>query len=99
MINSTVTTKISAAFLAIVLVTGTITLAFPSFIVGTAQASSDRERDRDNDDDKKSNGKDDISKSTDNNVIVKEVKCNNINVNVNGLELMYCLLSLMDGST
>ena len=39
----------SAIFLAIVLVAGTITLMYPSFIVG-AQATSDREKDYDNDD-------------------------------------------------
>ena len=55
------TKKNSAIFLAIVLVTGTIALAFPSFMIGAAQASSDREKDHDkydNDEDKKSHGKD-----------------------------------------
>jgi hypothetical protein len=40
----------SAIFLAIVLVVGTIALSFPLFIVGTAQATSDRDNDYDNDD-------------------------------------------------
>ena len=40
MTNSTVTTKISAAFLATVLVAGIIALSHPSFMVG-AQAAPD----------------------------------------------------------
>ena len=74
MINSTVTTKISAAFLATVLVAGIIALSSPSFMVG-AQAAPGYGMDSY---DKKSSGKD---------VSVKKVKCNNINVNVNGLTL------------
>src|ERR671910_2297546 len=74
MINSTVTTKISAAFLATVLVAGIIALSSPSFMVG-AQAAPGYGMDSY---DKKSNGKD---------VSIKKVKCNNINVNVNGLTL------------
>ncbi len=38
MTNSTITTKISAGFLATVLVAGIIALSSPSFMVGTAQA-------------------------------------------------------------
>src|ERR671914_760181 len=57
MTNSTVTTKISAAFLATVLLAGIIALSSPSFIVGTAQATSDNEKHND-DDDKESYGKD-----------------------------------------
>src|SRR5918995_398024 len=72
--NSTVTTKISAAFLATVLVAGIIALSSPSFMVG-AQAVPEYGMDSYK---KKSNAKD---------VSVKNVKCNNINVNVNGLEL------------
>src|SRR5918994_4993926 len=74
MINSTVTTKISAAFLATVLVAGIIAISSPSFMVG-AQAVPEYGMDSYR---KKSNAKD---------VSVKNVKCNNINVNVNGLEL------------
>jgi hypothetical protein len=74
MINSTVTTKISAAFLATVLFAGIIALSHPSFMVG-AQAVPEYGMDSY---DKKSNGKD---------VSIKKVKCNNINVNVNGLTL------------
>jgi hypothetical protein len=74
MINSTVTTKISAAFLATVLFAGIIALSHPSFMVG-AQAAPEYGMDSY---DKKSNGKD---------VSIKKVKCNNINVNVNGLTL------------
>jgi hypothetical protein len=47
----------SAVFLAIVLVAGTFVLAFPSFMIGAAQASSDRDKDHD-EDDEKSYGKD-----------------------------------------
>jgi hypothetical protein len=72
--NSTKTTKISAAFLATVLVAGIIALSSPSFMVG-AQADPYYGMDSYK---KKSNAKD---------VSVKNVKCNNINVNVNGLEL------------
>ena len=72
--NSTITTKISAAFLATVLVAGIIAISSPSFLVGV-QADSYYGMDSYK---KKSNAKD---------VSVKNVKCNNINVNVNGLEL------------
>jgi hypothetical protein len=72
--NSTKTTKISAAFLATVLVAGIIAISSPSFMVG-AQAVPEYGMDSYK---KKSNAKD---------VSVKNVKCNNINVNVNGLEL------------
>jgi hypothetical protein len=80
----------SPIFLAIVLVLGTIALAFPSFSV-EAQASSDHEKDyNDNDDDKKSYDKDDRDKSqkdSSSSVNIKKVKCNNINVNLNGLDV------------
>jgi hypothetical protein len=81
MINST---KISAAFLAAVLLAGTITaLSSPSFM-RDVQA----QQDYDGTYDKYENdyGKDDRDKSKDNK-IVKKVNCNNIDVNVNGLEL------------
>jgi hypothetical protein len=89
-----------AIFLAIVLVLGTIALTVPSFSV-EAQATSDREKDYNNDyEDKKSYDKDDYksefssygkydrdddkdSKS----VSIKKVKCNNINVNLNGINV------------
>jgi hypothetical protein len=64
----------SAIFLATVLVLGTIATISPSFMVG-AQAQEYYGADNNY---KKSYGKD---------VTVKSVKCNNINVNVNGLEL------------
>src|SRR5688572_13791219 len=72
--TSTVTTKISAVFLATVLIAGTLALSAPSFMTG-AQAVPEYGMDRY---DKKSSGKD---------VSVKSIKCNNINFNVNGLEL------------
>ena len=70
-----VTKKTSAIFLVIVLVTGTITLMHPSFMAG---AQAQPYYGQDNNYDKKSDKKD---------VSVKNVKCNNVNVNVNGLEL------------
>jgi hypothetical protein len=69
------TKKTSAIFLVIVLVTGTITLMHPSFMAG---AQAQPYYGQDNNYDKKSDKKD---------VSVKSIKCNNINVNVNGLEL------------
>jgi len=84
MINSTVTRKISAVFLATVLVAGIISLVSPSFMVG-AQAVPEYGMDSY---DKKAYGKDKSYKSKDSSsVSIKKVKCNNINVNVNGLEL------------
>ena len=111
------TKRISTIFLAIVLVAGTIALASPSFIVETAQASSDREKDYDDDDDdnkksygkdrdrddklrdydkdydeedRKSYGKDDRDKSKKDSrksVFINKLKCNNINVNLNGVDV------------
>src|SRR5215213_6855451 len=73
--TSTKTTKISAVFLATVLLAGIIAVSSPSFMAG---AQAEPYYGMDNNYDKKSNGKD---------VSVKAIKCNNINVNVNGLEL------------
>src|ERR671912_1933914 len=75
----------SAIFLAIVLVAGTIILFSPSFMTG-AQAQEyygGMENNYEN------HYKKDTYKSKDSNssVNVKKIKCNNINVNVNGLEL------------
>ncbi len=72
--NLVLTKKTSAIFLAIVLVAGTIATFIPSFMVGTAQAQPYYGMDRDRESDRKS-------------VSVSSLKCNNINVNVNGLEL------------
>ena len=72
--NKIVSTKTNAIFLATLLVLGTIATISSSFIVG-AQADSYYDG---MDSYKKSNGKD---------VSVKNVKCNNVNVNVNGLDL------------
>jgi hypothetical protein len=92
--NKIVSTKSTITiFLAIVLVTGIIVLASPSFMIEVAQATSDRENDHDyNDDDKKSYGKDrdrdDKSKdSSSSSVSIKKVKCYNINVNLNGVDV------------
>ena len=68
------TAKINALFLTIVLIAGTITLMFPSSITASAQTEPYYGIDKD----RKSHGKD---------VNVKSIKCNNININVNGLEL------------
>ncbi len=92
----------SAIFLAIVLVLGTIALAVPSFSV-EAQATSDREKDYDGYEDKKSYDKDDYksdyssygkydrdhdkSEKDSKSVSIKKVKCNNINVNLNGIDV------------
>jgi hypothetical protein len=84
MTNSIKITKYSAIFLAFVLVTGTISAlsSQSSFITGIAQAQPYYGMDSYD----KPYGKDDRDKSKDN-VNLKKVKCNNINVNVNGAEL------------
>jgi hypothetical protein len=73
-LNKIVSTKSNAIFIAIVLVLGTLATISPSFMVG-AQAEPYYGMENNY---KKSNGKD---------VSVKSIKCNNVNVNVNGLEL------------
>ena len=91
------TKEINAGFLAIVLIVGTLAAISPSFMVGAhAQQygmdqkynSYEPDYGMDNSyDDKQSYGKDSNSndKSKDSsNVIAKKIKCNNINVNVNG---------------
>ena len=92
------TKKINACFLAIVFLAGTFAAITPSFIIGVnAQAepygmdqrynSYEPDYGMDNSyDNKQSYGKDSNSydKSKDSSTIVKKVKCNNINVNVNG---------------
>ena len=76
--NKTVSTKnTSAILLATVLVTGIIALSSPSFMT-TASAQAEPYYGGMDKTYKKSSGKD---------VSVKNVKCNNVNVNVNGLEL------------
>ena len=86
----------SVIFLAIVLIVGTFTVISPSFMIGANaqqygmdQKSKLYEPDygMDRYDDKQSYGKDSNSydKSKDSSsAFVKKVKCNNINVNVNG---------------
>ena len=88
-----VLTKINAGFLAIVLISGTFVAISPSFMIG-AQAflmdnnynSYEPDYGMDSYDDKQSYGKDNnYYKSKDSsNVIVKKIKCNNINANLNG---------------
>lgn len=75
--------KTISLFLAFILVTGTIALSFPSSMrdVQAQQGYDGTYNNYEND-----YGKDNSYKSKDNK-IVKKVKCNNINVNVNGLEL------------
>ena len=82
--NSTVTTKISAAFLATVLVAGIIALSSPSFIAG-AQAQEYYGMERD------------YKKSDKKGVSVKSIKCNNINVDVNGLDLNLTSVPFLSG--
>ena len=72
--TSTKSTRISAVFLSAVLIAGTIAALFPSFMIG-AQADPYYGMDKDN---KKVDKKQ---------VSVSSLKCNNINVNVNGLTL------------
>ena len=74
----------SAIFLATVLLAGTIALSSPSFIVG-AQADSYY------------GGMDNYKKSSGKDVNVKNVKCNNVNVNVNGLELNLTSVPFLSG--
>jgi hypothetical protein len=85
--NSTITTKISAAFLATVLVAGIIAVISPSFMMG-AQAQEYGMEDRYSNQEESDYGMDSYKKKSNaKDVSVKNVKCNNINVNVNGLEL------------
>ncbi len=93
--------RTSAIFLAIVLVLGTISLTVPSFSVeAQATSDREKDYDNDYED-KKSYDKDDYkseyssygkydrdhdkSKKDSTSVFVKKVKCNNINVNLNGI--------------
>jgi hypothetical protein len=91
------TTKINACFLAIVLIAGSFAALSPSFmIVAHAQQFNGMDQQKHNSyepdygknsyDAKQSYGKDsnsyDKSKDSSSNVIVKKIKCNNINVNV-----------------
>ena len=78
--------RTSAIFLAIVLVAGTIASISPSFMVGAA-AQTDSYYD----------GMDNYKKSSGKDVSVKNVKCNNINVNVNGLELNLTSVPFLSG--
>ena len=78
----TISTKISAAFLAAVLVAGTIALSSSSFM-RDVQAQQDY-------DGTYNNYENDYGKDRDkskDNKIVKKVDCNNIDVNINGLEI------------
>ena len=71
--TSTNRTKISAVFLSSVLIAGTIAALLPSFMIG-AQADPYYGMDRD-------------YKKVDKKISVSYMKCNNININVNGLTL------------
>jgi hypothetical protein len=76
----------SAIFLATVLVAGTIALSSPSFMTNVS-AQSESYYGMDNNNYKSQYGQDNKYKSKDSNVVVKKINCNNVNVNVNGLEL------------
>ncbi len=92
------TTTINACFLAIVLIVGTFAAISPSFMIGAhaqqygmEQKYNSHEPDYGMDssyDDKQSYGKEDYSdyksKDSSSSVSVKKIKCNNINVNLNG---------------
>jgi hypothetical protein len=94
--KSTKASRISAAFLAAVLVAGTIALSAPSFMTGlNAQAQPYYGGGMDNSYDKPY-GKDNRDKSKDS-VNVKKIKCNNINVNVNGIELNVTSFPFLSG--
>ena len=79
-----VSTKFNAIFLAAILVAGTITAVYPSFVIG-AEAQSETLYGVDSY--KQPNGKDSYKSKDSSSAIVKKVKCNNIDVNVNGLEI------------
>ncbi len=93
-IVSTKTKKTNAVFLAAILIAGTFALIFPSFMTG-AEAYPDYEMDNKKykskypsygyHDDYKSKYPDKDKDKKD--VIVKKVKCNNININLNGIEI------------
>jgi hypothetical protein len=84
MANSTKATKISSIFLAAILIAGTITAVYPSFVIG---AEAQPETYYGVDSYKQSYGKESYKSKDSSSSIVKKVKCNNIDVNVNGLEL------------
>jgi hypothetical protein len=69
--NIVSTKNISALFLADILIAGTITTFSPTFMLGAVQAQPNYGIDKDR--------KQDVS--------IVSLKCDNINVNVNGLEL------------
>ena len=90
------TKEINAGFLAIVLIAGTLAAISPSFMIGAHaqqygmdQKYNSYEPDYGMDiyDDKQSYGKDHSYDKSKDSVIVKKIKCNNINVNLNGLEI------------
>ena len=91
------TKKINASFLAIVLIVGTFAALSPSFMIGAHaqqfngmdQKYNNYEQDygMNSYDNKQSYGKENSyykSKDSSGNVIVKKIKCNNINANLNG---------------
>jgi hypothetical protein len=84
-LNKIVSTKnTSAIFLATVLLAGTIALSSPSFMTNVS-AQSESYYGMDNNNYKSQYGQDKYK--TKDNVVVKKINCNNVNVNVNGLEL------------
>jgi hypothetical protein len=92
--SRTTTTKVSAVFLATVLIAGTIALSFPSFMIGSAQAQSyygmdSYQKSYDKKDDNRDKSKDSVN--------IKKVKCDNINVNVNGIPGNLSSLSFLKG--
>ena len=97
MSKSQITIKANAIFLATVLVAGIIALSYPSFMVGvnaqeyvmderydSYKPDSGSDYGRDSYDETKSYGKDASYDKSKDSVLVKKIKCNNINVNLNG---------------
>jgi hypothetical protein len=76
----------SAIFLATVLVAGIISLSSPSFMTNVS-AQSESYYGMDNNNYKSQYGQDKYKSKDSNSVFVKKINCNNVNVNVNGLEL------------
>ena len=78
--------RTSAIFLATLLVLGTIAAFSPSFMT-TASAQVESYYGMDNNNYKSQYVKDNYKSKDSNSVFVKKINCNNVNVNVNGLEL------------
>jgi hypothetical protein len=83
-LNKIVSIKFNTLFLSAILIAGTIALSSPLFMTN-ASAQSESYYGMDNNNYKSQYGQDKYK--TKDNVVVKKINCNNVNVNVNGLEL------------